>query len=153
MTPEQKAKAAERLKAARAKKKPAENKSIAKSVVELDEEDFLHHENVKRWIKTQTDLQTYLKKQVRNNVRHANSKLNTSKNYVQQMRQYLREGIWLSLFAGEYMDILLKEPAEWQMEDYEDVRFIIGGRWGTGYRLIEEPNSICFEGRGDFYDE
>ena len=48
MTPEQKAKAAERLKAARAKKKPAENKSIAKNVLELNEEDFLHHENVKK---------------------------------------------------------------------------------------------------------
>tara|TARA_E500000318_G_scaffold110618_1_gene126603 strand:- start:7898 stop:8398 length:501 start_codon:yes stop_codon:yes gene_type:complete len=147
MTPEQRKEASERLKVARAKKKPTELKSIAKSVLNLDEDDELSYQSVKRYIDTQTKINTYLKKQVRENVRHANSKLNTNNTYLSQLKSYLRDGIWTSLFVGEYMDILLKQPQHWDEEEYEEVRIFMGGRWSHGYRLIKEPNSICFYGR------
>ena len=152
MTPEQREKASERLRVARAKKKPTQLKSIAKSVLELDEDDVLSYQSVKRYIDTQTKINAYLKKQVRENVRHSNSKLNTNNTYLSQCKSYLRDGVWLSLFVGEYMDTLLKHPQHWNEEEYEDMRILIGGRWQYGYRLIKEPNSICFydrDGRED----
>ena len=149
MTDDQRKAAAERLAKARAKKKPTELKSIAKSVLELDEDDVLSYQSVKRCIDTQTKINAYLKKQVRENVRHANSKLNTNNTYLSQCKTYLRDGVWLSLFIGEYMDILLRKPHESSIKDYEEVRILLGGRYMTGYRLVDEPNSISFLGRDD----
>lgn len=146
MTAEQRKAAAERLAKARKKKKPAELKSIHENVRNLDEEDFLCYENVKRWIDTQTKIQSMLKKKVRDGERHANSKLNTCNTYLVQLKSYLRDGIWTSLFVGEYMDILIREP-QTNQHDYEEYRYLHRNRYRIGYRLIEEPNSICFEGR------
>ena len=35
------------------------------------------------------------------------------------------------------------------LKDYEEVKVLLDGRYMTAYRLIDEPNSICFEGRDD----
>ena len=149
MTPEERAKASERLKVARAKKKPTELKSIAKGVLELDDDDILSYRSIKNCIATQTRINASLKKQVRDNVRRANSRLNTNNTYLHQCKSYLRDGVWLSLFVGEYMDMLLRKPHESSMKDYEEVKVLLDGRYMTAYRLIDEPNSICFEGRDD----
>ena len=149
MTPEQRAEAAARLALAREKKKPAKLVSVAKGILELDDDDLFSYENVKKWIATQTEINKYLKKQVRENIRYANSKLNTNNTYLSQCKSYLRDGVWLSLFIGEYMDTLLRKPHESSIKDYEEVRILLGGRYMTGYRLVDEPNSISFLGRDD----
>lgn len=149
MTPEQRAEAAARLALAREKKKPAKLVSVAKGILELDDDDLFSYENVKKWIVTQTEINKYLKKQVKDNVRYSNSKLLTNNTYLHQCKAYLRSGVWESLFAGEYMDILLKKPHESSMKDYEEIRILIDGLYRYGYRLVDEPNSICFLGRDD----
>jgi len=153
MTAEQREKAAEILRVARAKKKPTELKSINKGVLELDEDDMLSYQSVKIYIDTQTKINSYLKKQVKENVRHSNSKLNTNNTYLSQLKSYLRDGVWVSLFIGEYMDTLLKQPQHWDEEEYEEIPIFIGGRWSRGYRLIKQPNSICFYDRDGTKDD
>ena len=108
MTPEQKAAAAERLAKARAAKAPAKNESIHPSVLSLDEDNTFSVKNVKSWIKTQKDLLSSLRAEVRRDVKGAKAKLADAEGYIRHMRHYLKHGDWCNDFYGPYEDKRIK---------------------------------------------
>ena len=108
MTPEQRVAAAERLETARAAKAPAKNESIHPSVLALDDENMLSVKNVKSWIKTQKELMTTLRNEVRRDVKGAKAKLADADGYIRHMRHYLKHGDWCNDFYGHYEDKRIK---------------------------------------------
>ena len=108
MTPEQKAAAAERLVKARAAKAPAKNESIHPSVLSLDDDNTFSVKNVKSWIKTQKDLLSSLRSEVRRDVKGAKAKLADAEGYIRHMRHYLKYGDWCNDFYGPYEDKRIK---------------------------------------------
>ena len=108
MTPEQRVAAAERLEKARAAKAPAKNESIHPSVLALDDENMLSVKNVKSWIKTQKELMTTLRNEVRRDVKGAKAKLADADGYIRHMRHYLKHGDWCNDFYGHYEDKRIK---------------------------------------------
>ena len=108
MTPEQRVAAAERLEKARAAKAPAKNESIHPSVLILDDENILSVKNVKSWIKTQKELMTTLRNEVRRDVKGAKAKLADADGYIRHMRHYLKHGDWCNDFYGHYEDKRIK---------------------------------------------
>ena len=76
MTPEQKAAAAERLALARekrAKANPPKYTNIHPSVVARPEDDAMSMKNVQRWIKTQKELLSVARSDIRRKVKGAES--------------------------------------------------------------------------------
>jgi len=107
MTPEQKAAAAERLAKAREKRlreNPPEYKSIHPTVLEKGDDHAWSHKKVKAWIKTQKELLSVEKRNVRANVKGAIAKAARHEGYIRNMETYLRTGVWLDLFWGEHQN-------------------------------------------------
>jgi hypothetical protein len=105
MSEEQKKAAAERLAKAREKRlkeNPPEYKSIHPEVLKLGDDHAWSHINVKKWIKTQKDLLKSERANVRANVKGAAAKASQHEGYIRNMERYLRDGVWLDLFWGEY---------------------------------------------------
>ena len=96
-----------RLAAMRAKKKPADYKNIAKSVLALPDDDKYSFKNVKKWIKHSKDLVLEYKKIARSRGSSPQEKQKAStaaehkKAYVRYMELYLKSGDWVSMFSGE----------------------------------------------------
>ena len=96
-----------RLAAMRAKKKPANYKNIAKSVLALPDDDKYSFKNVKTWIKHSKDLVLEYNKIARSRVsssqekQKASSAVEHKKAYIRYMELYLKSGIWVSMFSGE----------------------------------------------------
>ena len=102
MTEEQRKAAAERLAVARAKKAPSQNTSIHPSVLALPDDHYLSYKNVKGWIKTNKELVSGLRGDVRRDVKGAKAKLHSKEGYVRNMQHYLKHGDWIDNFYGEY---------------------------------------------------
>ena len=96
-----------RLEKMRAKKKPADYKNIAKSVLALPDDDKYSFKNVKKWIKHSKDLVSEYKKIARSRGSSPQEKQKAStaaehkKAYVRYMELYLKSGDWVSMFSGE----------------------------------------------------
>ena len=96
-----------RLTTMRAKKKPADYKNIAKSVLALPDDDKYSFKNVKKWIKHSKDLVSEYKKIARSRASSPQEKQKASnaaehkKAYIRYMELYLKSGIWVSMFSGE----------------------------------------------------
>ena len=96
-----------RLATMRAKKKPADYKNIAKSVLTLPDDDKYSFRNVKKWIKHSKDLVLEYNKIARSRVSSAQEKQKAStaaehkKAYIRYMELYLKSGDWVSMFSGE----------------------------------------------------
>ena len=96
-----------RLATMRAKKKPADYKNIAKSVLTLPDDDKYSFKNVKKWIKHSKDLVSEYKKIARSRVSSPQEKQKASnaaehkKAYIRYMELYLKSGDWVSMFSGE----------------------------------------------------
>jgi len=96
-----------RLAAMRAKKKPADYKNIAKSVLTLPDDDKYSFKNVKKWIKHSKDLVSEYKKIARRRGSSPQEKQKASnaaehkKAYIRYMELYLKSGDWVSTFSGE----------------------------------------------------
>ena len=96
----------ERLAKLRAKKKPAEYKNIAKSVLALPDDDTYSFKNVKEWIKENKLQVSALGQQARGrNVapKEKQAALNladSKKAYIRYCEFYLRTGDWVGLFSG-----------------------------------------------------
>ena len=103
---EHKEKLRARLAEMRAKKKPAEYKNIAKSVLALPDDDTYSFKNVKEWIKENKLQVSALGQQARNTSappkeRQAASNLTDSKKaYIRYCEHYLKHGDWIGLFSG-----------------------------------------------------
>ena len=101
LTKEQKAAAAARLAAARAKKGEPKYSQYNQKVVNLPDDHKLSFKKVRSWIKTNKAKLPLLKKAVRQKERGSIAKLAITEGYISNMESYLRTGLWLDLFYGE----------------------------------------------------
>ena len=112
MTEEQKQAAAARLekaREARAAKNPDYGQSgIHVSLRDLPEDHPAHPNKVKKWIKTQKELAASERKSVKQGVKGAYSRQCTHEAYVRNLVKYLRDGDYVDMFYGEYMEHNIK---------------------------------------------
>ena len=106
MTEEQRAAAAARLEKAREKRKE-ENPDYGQSALplvlrDLPEEHSLHPKKIKEWIKTQKDLASSERGNVRQKIKGAEAQLAIHEGYIKHMQKYLRDGDWIDNFYGEH---------------------------------------------------
>ena len=106
MTEEQRAAAAARLEKAREKRKE-ENPDYGQSALplvlrDLPEEHSLHPKKIKEWIKTQKDLASSERGNVRQKIKGAEAQLAIHEGYIRNMQKYLRDGDWIDNFYGEH---------------------------------------------------
>ena len=96
-----------RLAEMRAKKKPAEYKNIAKSVLELSDDDKYSLKNVKEWIRESKDQVAAFSKTARSirstpqDKQKASNAADNKKAYIRFMEHYLKTGDWISTFSGK----------------------------------------------------
>ena len=106
MTEEQRVAAAARLEKAREKRKeknPDYGQSALPSVLkDLSDDHMLHPKKVKVWIKTQKDLASTVRGEVRQKVKGAEARLLIHEGYIKHMQKYLRDGDWVDNFYGEH---------------------------------------------------
>ena len=106
LSEEHKEKLRERLAVMRAKKKPAEYKNIAKSVLAIPDDDRYSFKNVKEWIKENKLQVSALGAQARG--RNATPKekqaalnlMDSKKAYIRYCEHYLKHGDWIGMFSG-----------------------------------------------------
>ena len=97
----------ERLAAMRAKKKPADYKNVAKSVLDLPDDDKYSFKNVKEWIKHSKDLVSEYNKVARSRAsssqesQKASNAADHKKVYIRELENYLKTGDWISYFSGQ----------------------------------------------------
>ena len=106
MSEEQRVAAAARLEQAREKRK-AKNpdygmSGIHESLRNLPDEHPLHPNKVKQWIKSQKDLASSARSDVRRKVKGAEAQLGIHEGYVRNMQKYLKDGDWIDMFYGEH---------------------------------------------------
>ena len=103
---EHKEKLRTRLAEMRAKKKPAEYKNIAKSVLALPDDDTYSFKNVKEWIKESKLQVAAFSQQARNMSIESKEKYKASrladskKAYIRYCEHYLKHGDWIGVFSG-----------------------------------------------------
>ena len=96
-----------RLAAMRAKKKPADYKNIAESVLALPDDDKYSFKSVKQWIKHSKDLVLEYNKIARSRVSSTQEKQKASnaadhkKVYIRDLEYYLKSGDFISYFSGQ----------------------------------------------------
>ena len=146
LSEEHKEKLRDRLAEMRAKKKPAEYKNIAKSVLVLPDDDTYSFKNVKEWIKENKLQVSALGQQARSmsNVpkeKQAASNLADSKKaYIRYCEHYLKHGDWIGIFSGkeEKHKVIPKCVAMAYYPDGTPKRTVgifypdIGGVWSSG---------------------
>lgn len=111
MTEEQKKAAAERLAKAREKKMEEQGapKSVHPDVLALPEDDKLSLKNVRNWIKTQKELLSAARAELRANVKGAESRVAMHEGYIRNLDRYIRDGIYCDLFYGEHQESRIKQ--------------------------------------------
>ena len=112
MTEEQRRAASERLekaRAARAAKNPDYGQSgIHPTLRNLADDHPAHPKKVRQWIKTQKELAASERKSVKQGVKGAYSKQCIHEAYVRNLVKYLRDGDYVDMFYGEYMEHNIK---------------------------------------------
>ena len=107
LSEEAKEKLRARLVKMRAKKKPAEYKNIAKSVLDLPDDDKYSFKNVKEWIKHSKDLVSQYTKTARSRATTPQDKQKAAnlaehkKAYIRYCEHYLKTGDWIGMFSGK----------------------------------------------------
>ena len=108
MTAEQKVAASERLekaRAARVAKNPDYGmSSIHESLRDLPDNYPTHPNKVKVWIKTQSELASIERAQVKQKTKGALAKQLIHEGYVRNLKTYLRNGDYLDIFYGEHQE-------------------------------------------------
>jgi len=96
-----------RLAAMRAKKKPADYKNIAESVLALPDDDKYSFKSVKQWIKHSKDLVLEYNKIARSRActpqekQKASNAADHKKVYIRDLEYYLKSGDFISYFSGQ----------------------------------------------------
>ena len=107
LSEEHKEKLRVRLAEMRAKKKPAEYKNIAKSVLALPDDDKYSMKNVKEWIKESKDQVAAFNKTARSmkvspqDKQKAQNSADAKKAYIRYSEHYLKTGDWIGMFSGK----------------------------------------------------
>ena len=106
LSEEHKEKLRDRLAKMRAKRKPAEYKNIAKSVLALPDDDTYSFKNVKEWIKENKLQVSALGQQARSTSteskvrQRASNTADSKKAYIRYCEHYLKHGDWIGMFSG-----------------------------------------------------
>ena len=106
LSEEHKEKLRDRLAKMRAKRKPAEYKNIAKSVLALPDDDTYSFKNIKEWIKENKLQVSALGQQARSTSteskekRKASNLADSKKAYIRYCEHYLKHGDWIGIFSG-----------------------------------------------------
>ena len=106
LSEEHKEKLRDRLAKMRAKKKPAEYKNIAKSVIALLDDDTYSFKNIKEWINENKLQVSALGQQARSTSteskekRKASNLADSKKAYLRYCEHYLKHGDWIGIFSG-----------------------------------------------------
>ena len=112
MTEEQRRAASARLekaREARAAKNPDYGQSgIHPTLRNLADDHPAHPKKVRQWIKTQKELAASERKSVKQGVKGAYSKQCIHEAYVRNLVKYLRDGDYVDMFYGEYMEHNIK---------------------------------------------
>lgn len=108
MSEEQRAAAAERLALARAKKKPAENKSIHPDVAALPDDHMLSAKTVKGWIKYNKEKLSSIRSYKDDPDRSRRQEYDTLSVYIKNLNTYLQTGTWLDSRYGRDRANLMK---------------------------------------------
>ena len=112
MTEEQRRAASERLekaRAVRAAKNPDYGQSgIHPTLRNLADDHPAHPKKVRQWIKTQKELAASERKSVKQGMKGAYSKQCIHEAYVRNLVKYLRDGDYVDMFYGEYMEHQVK---------------------------------------------
>ena len=112
MTEEQRRAASDRLekaRAARAAKNPDYGQSgIHPTLRNLADDHPAHPKKVRQWIKTQKELAASERKSVKQGMKGAYSKQCIHEAYVRNLVKYLRDGDYVDMFYGEYMEHQVK---------------------------------------------
>ena len=105
MSEEQRVAAAARLEKAREKRKAKDPdygmSGIHESLRNLPNDHPLHPNKVKEWIKSQKELASSARSDVRRKVKGAIAQVTMHEGYVRNMQRYLRDGDWTDMFYGE----------------------------------------------------
>lgn len=111
MTAEQKAAAAERLAKARAKKQAEQGapKNIHPDVLALPDDDALSLKNVREWIKTQKDLLSAARAELRAGVKGAEARVSNHEGYIRNLDRYIRDGVYCDMFYGEHQQSKVRQ--------------------------------------------
>ena len=106
MTEEQRVAAAARLEKAREKRKEQNpdygQSSLSTELRDLPDDHALHPKKIKAWIKTQKDLASTARANVRQKIKGAEAQLLIHEGYIKNMQKYLRDGDWVDNFYGEH---------------------------------------------------
>lgn len=111
MSPEQRAAAAERLAKAREKRmkeNPPTYKNIHPSVLAIPEDQPMSLKNIRRWIKTQKDLLSAERKQVRAGVKGSEARVASHQAYIRNLEKFLRDGDYIDDYYGEHQQTKIK---------------------------------------------
>ena len=108
MSDEQKAAASERLAKAREKRKEKNpdygQSALPPALKDLPEDHPRHPKKIKEWIKTQKDLASAVRGEVRQKIKGAEAQLAIHEGYIKHMQKYLRDGDWIDDFYGEHQE-------------------------------------------------
>ena len=99
--------AAERLREAREKRmreNPPKYTNIHESVRVLPDEHTFSRVNVTKWIKTQKELASVARSDIRRKIKGAEARLANHEGYIRQCNTYLRNGDWCDNFYGEHQE-------------------------------------------------
>ena len=106
MSEKQRQAAAKRLEKARAKR-AEQNPDYGQSGIhptlrDLSDDHPAHPKKVKQWIKTQKELASAERASVRQGIKGAYTKQVNHESYIRNMKRYLKNGVWIDDFWGEY---------------------------------------------------
>ena len=107
LSEEHKEKLRARLAEMRAKRKPAEYKNVAKSVLALPDDDKYSMKSVKEWIKESKEQVTAYNKTARSmrispqDKQKAANLAEHKKAYIRYCEHYLKTGDWIGMFSGK----------------------------------------------------
>jgi len=106
MSEEQRVAAAARLEKAREKRKAKDPdygmSGIHESLRNLPDDHPLHPKKVKLWIKSQKDLASSARSNLRRKIKGALAQVSIHEGYVRNLQKYLRDGDWVDMFYGEH---------------------------------------------------
>ena len=111
MTAEQKKAAGERLALAREKRlaeNPPQYKSIHPSGVAKGDDDPLSMKKVQSWIKTQKELLSSARGDIRRKIKGAEARVAMHEGYVRNLQRYLRDGDYVDTAYGEHQQNVIK---------------------------------------------
>jgi len=111
MSEEQRQAAAERLAKAREKKMEDQGgpKSVHPEVLSLPDENKLSVKNVRTWIKTQKELLSAARADLRASVKGAEARVAMHEGYIRNLDKYLRDGTYCDLFYGEHQESRIRQ--------------------------------------------